>query len=245
MRARASQRGQAAVESAIVLPLFVFLILGTLQLGLMHQARLLTKYAAYKATRVGALNNAKKSVMESEAVAVLLPLLSHDSHGVETIKPITSPTDFQTKWLRYGINLMPESGMKYAEIMICGPTTADAQNYNNEIDFDDPASATSTDWKASELTKLRVQVTFNYRMPIPFANWVIWMIAKGQQIAYQLRLGDEAAVGPLPGDLYTVMQKQNIYVLPIRANYSMRMQSNVYLSELPSENKCQIPFAML
>ncbi len=36
------------VETAIVMPLFVFIMLGTLQLGLMHQAHAMTKYAAYK-----------------------------------------------------------------------------------------------------------------------------------------------------------------------------------------------------
>src|SRR5579871_2571044 len=95
------ERGQAAVESAIVLPLFVFLILGILQLGLMHQARLLTKYAAYKAVRVGSLNNARKSKMEDAALATLRPLMSHNSNGVESITPIQSASDFQNKWQEY------------------------------------------------------------------------------------------------------------------------------------------------
>ena len=43
--------GQAFVETAITMPLFVFVILGTLQLGLMHQAHALTKYAAYVLSR--------------------------------------------------------------------------------------------------------------------------------------------------------------------------------------------------
>ena len=42
----ASPAGQAMVESAIILPMYVFLMLGLLQLGLMHQAQTLTKYAA-------------------------------------------------------------------------------------------------------------------------------------------------------------------------------------------------------
>src|SRR5688572_13227446 len=69
-------RGQAAVETAIVMPLFVFTLLGLLQLGLLHQARLLTKYAAYKAVRSGSINRAKVDVMENAAIAVMLPMLS-------------------------------------------------------------------------------------------------------------------------------------------------------------------------
>ena len=56
------------------MPLFVFLVLGLLQLGLLHQARLLTKYAAFKAVRVGAIHNAKMEAMKRAALAVMLPM---------------------------------------------------------------------------------------------------------------------------------------------------------------------------
>lgn len=247
------ERGQAAVESAIVLPLFVFLILGILQLGLMHQARLLTKYAAYKAVRVGALNNARKAKMEDAALATLLPLLSHNLGGVESIAPIANANDFQSKWEEYKTqdqNQMPESqSMKFVEVTICGPTTDQVAqaNFQDEIDFDDPASAPmvsstdSADWARSQVTKLRVQVTLNYRMPIPFANWVLWYIARGQAITTQLRMG-KSGLSQLASDDYTTLANQQVYVSPIRANYTMRMQSNLYVSELPDKNECTIPW---
>jgi hypothetical protein len=253
---RRRERGQAAVESAIVLPLFVFLILGILQLGLMHQARLLTKYAAYKAVRVGALNNARKAKMEDAALATLLPLMSHTMGGIESITPIKNANDFQSKWQEYkqqDNNLMPESqSMKFVEVTICGPTTAQVANANfqDEIDFDDPASApmvetnASTDWERSQVTKLRVQVTLNYRMPIPFANWVIWYISRGQAIMSQLRMG-KSGLNQLPNDEYTNLANQQLYVSPIRANYTMRMQSNLYVGELPDANLCVIPWPKL
>ena len=56
------------------MPLFVFIILGLLQLGLMHQAHLMAKYASYKAVRAGSLNRGDKAVMRRAALAVLLPL---------------------------------------------------------------------------------------------------------------------------------------------------------------------------
>ena len=70
------ESGQAAVETAIVMPLFVFTLLGMLQLGLLHQSRLLTKYAAYKAVRSGSINRGEVKVMENAAIAVMLPLLA-------------------------------------------------------------------------------------------------------------------------------------------------------------------------
>ena len=41
------------METALTLPLTLFLMLGTLQLFLMLQARVLTEYAVFRAVRVG------------------------------------------------------------------------------------------------------------------------------------------------------------------------------------------------
>ncbi|WP_047862913.1 TadE/TadG family type IV pilus assembly protein [Archangium gephyra] len=238
------ESGQAAVESAIVLPLFVFLILGTLQLGLMHQARLITKYAAYKAVRAGSLNNAQKSVMERAALAVLLPIISRDAGGGEFIKTINSASDFTSKWNWPGVksNAMADaSSIPYVEITTCGPSTEEVKG--TEIDFDDPRFAASMGWKESHRTKLRIQVTFNYRMPIPFANWVIHASAFNRDIPLLMRMGEKSTkatpnFGPQQAK-YISAAKKGKYVLPIRAAYTMRMQSNVFVKELPSSNQCR------
>src|SRR5262249_48309188 len=153
---------------------------------------LVTKYAAYKAVRAGSLNNAQKSVMERAALAVLLPLLSQDSGGGEFIKTINNASDFQEKWQWPGItsNSMPDTGIPYAEVTICGPSTKEVSG--TELDFDDPRTAASVDWQASHRTKLRIQVTLNYRMPIPFANWVIHAAAFNRDIPWLMRMGEKS-----------------------------------------------------
>src|SRR5512140_351586 len=136
--ANQGESGQAAVESAIILPLFVFLLLGILQLGLMHQARLMTKYAAYKAVRIGSIHNAKKSEMEKEALAVMLPIVSEGRSGGEFIQTINSGADFQTKWNTPGVqaNRMTDTGLQYVEVVTCGPTTSEASSGSSgEMDF--------------------------------------------------------------------------------------------------------------
>lgn len=249
-----AQSGQAAVESAIILPLFVFLILGILQLGLMHQARLLTKYAAYKAVRAGSLHNAKVEKMERAALAVLLPLLSARAPGgIEYIRPVGSASEFQTKWNEVLGNQLPGTSLKYADVTICGPTKEDIPGSGPELDFDDPANTAPGNWRQSQRTKLRVQVTLNYRMLIPFADWVIYQTARGQEIPALLRMHNkEKNFGPkrelggkkVGDNPYTQAAEKGIYVMPIRATYTMRMQSNFYLSsaELPETNECTFPF---
>ena len=233
------QSGQAAVESAIILPLFVFLLLGILQLGLMHQARLVTKYAAYKAVRAGAINNAKKDKMEYAALGVLLPLVSEGRSGGEFIQTVNSASDFTKKWNSPGVlaNKMTDTGLNYVEVVTCGPTTGEA-NGSQELDFDDPQIAASDDWKANNRTKLRIQVTFNYRMPIPFANWVFFKAALNKEIPMLMRMGKPKVAVSNFAAKYDTAASMGAYVLPIRAAYTMRMQSNLYISQLPSSNAC-------
>ncbi|QSQ20080.1 pilus assembly protein [Pyxidicoccus parkwayensis] len=254
-----AQSGQAAVESAIVLPLFVFLILGILQLGLMHQARLMTKYAAYKAVRAGSLHNANVGEMEKAALAVLLPLVgtrTGGQDGIEIIRPVGSANEFNTKWSELATNEMPGVGLKYAEVMVCGPTKEDITAGGREFDFDDPANTAPGNWRESQRTKLRIQVTFNYRMIIPFADWVIYHAARGREIADVIRMGKPKAAeqARLAGrkfasagvseSAYDDAAAQDVYIMPIRATYTMRMQSNYYLNtnSLPERNECKFPF---
>ena len=67
------RRGQAAVESALVIPLMTFLILGVLQLSMIQHAKIMTDYAAYNAARAGIVWNADRFVMENAAIISLLP----------------------------------------------------------------------------------------------------------------------------------------------------------------------------
>ena len=67
------ESGQAVIESALTLPLTLFLLLGTLQLFLLLQARVLTEYALFRAVRVGSTNSAHCRPMMDAAVLALLP----------------------------------------------------------------------------------------------------------------------------------------------------------------------------
>ncbi|NTX05195.1 pilus assembly protein [Myxococcus sp. CA051A] len=255
----ATQSGQAAVESAIVLPLFVFLILGTLQLGLMHQARLLTKYAAYKAVRAGSLHNANVKTMEAAALGVLLPILSSragGAGGIEYTRPVGSAQEFETKFNELKSNEMPGVDLKYAEVTVCGPTQEEVSG-GAEFDFDDPKNTSPANWRQNHRTKLRIQLTLNYRLLIPFADWVIYQAARGREMPMLMRMGKVkaaeqakvstrrfggAATGESP---YESAAGQGIYIMPIRATYTMRMQSNLYLNTnaLPASNACIFPFS--
>src|SRR5256885_13708138 len=67
--------GQAAVESALVLPLMVFFALGVIQLTMVQHAKIMTEYAAYQAVRAGIVWNGNNERMHDAALFALLPTM--------------------------------------------------------------------------------------------------------------------------------------------------------------------------
>jgi Flp pilus assembly protein TadG len=73
-RSRRAEAGQALVETAIVMPIMIFLLLGALQIMMMQHGRIMTEYAAYNAARAGVVHNANWNVMRNAALMSALPL---------------------------------------------------------------------------------------------------------------------------------------------------------------------------
>jgi hypothetical protein len=238
MRATRRTRGQVAVETAIVLPVFVFLILGLLQMGLMAHARLLTKYAAYKAVRAGSINGGDVPIMENAALAVLLPVLGRRGTSGAPYKTDTVGA-WNTAWNAMSSNQQDGPALKFVQIVVCAPSRAQA---NAGSDFDDPRNAIGQgnsensgqvdDWRGFNNTKLQVQATTYYRMFIPFANWMVWRIAANKEDGSPQKmrwLGWKAGSTTSSGQAFVNLEqyaRRKMYITPIRASYAMRMQSN-------------------
>ena len=77
------ESGQAAVESALVMPLMVFLCLGIIQLTMIEHARIMTDYAAYNAARAGIVWNGNNERMHDAAIFSLLPTMARTDNIVE------------------------------------------------------------------------------------------------------------------------------------------------------------------
>lgn len=252
---RRRQRGQAAVETAIVMPLFVFIILGLLQLGLMHQAKLMAKYAAFKAVRAGSINRGSKDAMTKAAMSVLLPMISRDD-TVGGVRNVSSASKFGNAFndvVKSGSNTQG-SGKPIVDITVCHPLKSDVDDTK---DFDDPRVNPNGDWRRFESTKLGIQVTFYYRMFIPFANAFVWYAAYGQESAkqidtmkYALRTKSHKEASEArhvrDGGAWTIASLKSDaddgkYIIPIRAAYAMRMMSNFAKNaNLPSKNQCRV-----
>ncbi|XXF79333.1 pilus assembly protein [Myxococcaceae bacterium GXIMD 01537] len=259
------ESGQAAVETAIVMPLFVFLLLGMLQLGLVTHARVLAKYAAYRAVRIGAIQNADKQAMEAAAILHLLPVLANRK-GV--IAPTTSSSQVLSKFAaRMVANSIEVPGAPAVTVAICGPAQSELRGTGgnaipkgdqrtrwsrgsaDEVDFDDPglmiddSPETGRGIRTFNRLRLRIQLQLLYRMPIPFANWIITQIYLGSTLPAVMMMEDGKPRMPnlsKQANKVRMASAQGVYVLPINVSYAMRMHSNFFLRryQLPSKNEC-------
>jgi hypothetical protein len=169
-RLKRGQRGQSAVETAIVMPLNVFIILAIIQNGLIAQARVMAKYAAYRAVRVGVMNNASTTMMTNAALVTLFPVLAFPtSAGGPAVFPnLQDPASLAKETIEAVIfnAALGSTFLKPVNVVICGPLSGAGQwgvgnvtqdkfpaysssgsgatGSANQVDFDDPRA--STEW---------------------------------------------------------------------------------------------------
>ncbi|MBN2494314.1 MAG: pilus assembly protein [Deltaproteobacteria bacterium] len=240
---RASESGQVEVETAIVMPLVVFLLLGLLQLGMLHQARLFAEYAAYKAVRTGALKNADEETMKRAARAAALPVLAY-GYDVQNLGQAKDTQTWAQKFLTIeALNMIAgsDSPLEYINLKICGPIKSEITGGEYDAGGDTYVAFDHKDIGSKMPgNKLRIQITLNYHLVIPFADWVIYNMSKGRRIVKELRMDSRLFANPFANwDNYDIPAMMGIYILPIRAQYAMRMHSDLVLNDLPDENVCE------
>lgn len=151
------EAGQAAVEAALTLPFAVFLVLGTLQLFMMLQGRILAEYAVFRATRAGSVNQADCRVITHAAVAALLPAITRTDSAA-----------------RLGLAFGLHQGNRYIPV-IDGPREGpivwinrrtDRQGQDLQESFDDR-------FRPESRMELQVDMVFWFPLKVPFADWVM------------------------------------------------------------------------
>jgi hypothetical protein len=179
---------------------------------------------------------------------------------------------------KFGARLLANSvevpGAPAVTIAICGPEQSElngtggnalprgdhnsrhGRGSRNEVDFDDPGLAmtglspeTGQGIRTFNRMRLRIQLQYLYRMPIPFANWIISRIYLGLALPGVMLMDNRMLATPNmggPGKLGAqtraalMASQQRVYVLPINVSYAMRMQSNFFLQRypMPTSNEC-------
>jgi len=229
VRSTGTESGQAAVEAALTLPLTVFLVLGTIQLFLLLQARLLTEYAAFRAVRTGVVKYGDCEPMTHAAIGALLPAINRTDSAVALGGAFSMHKDNLYKAQR-------DAGHTGSIVWLARerPRLQDIPP-DEEESFDDPARYQ----QMTDVMRLETRLVFWYPMRIPFANWVL-----SSMFLAHLGLQNYTAVNPLQPTqtanwtrqtdfplevairqelLDRVGRKQ--YVFPLQASYAMRMMT--------------------
>jgi hypothetical protein len=224
-----TESGQAAVEAALTLPLTVFLVLGTIQLFLLLQARLLTEYAAFRAVRTGVVKYGDCEPMTHAAIASLLPAITRTDSAGALGGAFSARRDNLYKPAR-------DSGHTGSIVWLARerPRLQDIPP-DEEESFDDPARYP----RVVGVVRLEARLVFWYPMRIPFANWVL-----SRMFLAHLGLQDYNAVDPLQPSHQAAWRRQTDfsmegsirqellervgrkeYVFPLQASYAMRMMT--------------------
>jgi hypothetical protein len=223
---RGGQSGQAAVEAALTLPLTLFLLLGTLQLFLLLQARVLTEYALFRAVRVGSTNSARCKPMMDAAVLALLPSFRTYLKGGSPSRELA--TEFRRhsfiNGYRYDNDYQAGTAVRRTlsrSILLMERTFSKAVTAGGEQEFDQPGPP----------QRLQVRLVFWYPMRIPFANWVFSKMVLGYSAVNPLMVRQTANWVPTTLNGYASVAVDRAaageYILPVVAEYSMRMMSPV------------------
>jgi hypothetical protein len=255
---RRGEEGQAIVEAAFVLPAMVFLLLLTIQLTQLQQARIMCEYAAFAAARTGIVQNGNNGAsngfdgpMHDAAVLAVLPTFGRADSWTELLKT-------QVKF-RAQDAILRRLGLSQVRVFVWNPIRSDFGRLGQhlggqEIDFDDVRPA------AADATLLSLQVRYLFEMRVPFANWLIqtiWMASRSGVLS-QWRGWDLTSprFGTQKGPSAVMISRARAagvvvrdgtpegirlaslvaagaagkYYLPVEAWYTMRMQSNPYLN---------------
>ncbi len=168
------------MEAAIILPAMIFLLLCTIQLTQLQQARIMAEYAAFSAARAGIVMNGNNGSsngfsdgpMHDAAVLAILPTFGRTDSFAAIARSLVQ---FKLK-----DQVLRPFGLGQVRVFVWSPTDAAFTQFGQqlngkELDFDDVRPAVLPH------TLLSLQVRYLYEMKVPFANKLvqtIWMASR-------------------------------------------------------------------
>lgn len=244
--------GQAAIETALVMPLWLLIVTGAIQVALVQQARLLTEYAAYSAARAGIVWGGNNERMRDAALLVLVPLFGGAStmEGLGQTYARARTLDRQLHEAFVAETPVPAA---FKSSKLLGAVRVDVLSPRaipegeEELEFDAAGTLTEEDAVAAgrsahgggqpvedpDLTLLTVRVRHLYELRLPFANQVIfaaWIAmtvsaAQGGPGLPNLSDGERALLWRLSRGEGPLGDSRRFFI-PLTASWTLRMQSN-------------------
>jgi hypothetical protein len=238
---REGQRGQAAVETALVLPMMVFLLLGILQMSLAHQARLLNEYAAFKVARAASVYRLSCGPMVRAALMALIPSMSRTGANA----------DLRARFTGVARRVLGQNRPPNVNFGVGGAIPLVQVDYRVS-DFKPHQSFDVLLEADQRPMKVHIRLAYFYEYRIPFAGWIISRVWLASQTPRQWAMGADpitpvrrwaGAVTPASerSPDWVVAQRgidQGYFTVPLVSTWSMRMMSDP-LPDAVLEGQCQ------
>jgi hypothetical protein len=246
------ERGQAAVEAALTLPLTIFLILGSLQLFMMLQGRIMSEYAAFEAVRAGSRYHGDCKPMTHAVLAALLPsVVPYLGRGT----PGSSPAEKLAMAWRQRVGDTQDPDPRYLPgvdgrhdgpifWLVREQPLASAVPGPEDPYFDAPSS--------TDIKRLEVRLIYWFPLKIPFADWVMSRLLlahyglRDYVGANPLMLAEKSVgwtAGKSPPSLDAEIRGEFMsrlgagqYVFPIQATSGMRMMTPARARHFQQQN---------
>lgn len=224
--------GNALVESAIVLPLWILLFLCILQLALLGRARLLAEYAAFRAARAGIVWGGDPERMQRAAIHTLQSTAcpsrleaaregcarAAEGGGAAALEALSA--DAHLGFPGAHVHILSPHWPSHAPLFDLG---------GEELDFDrvdiEPARL--------DATLLSIRLHYFFELKIPFADAILWKA--WMAIADPSAAEEEIHRGPSPRLSHRAFEAMRrtgeegrAYFVPLVGHATLRMQSNFH-----------------
>lgn len=179
--------GQAMTEFVIIIPVFVLLIFGAIQIAFIYSAKITLNYATFQAARVGANEHATYSAMRRGLVRGLAPLFTSTSDmsnvkddiaaGIDsggTRRSAVSEVDNYIRIIRLNPTAAALSPSSFGEVH--DGTAVRYEIPNDNLMYRPSTASAGVSIQDANLLKIRVQ--YCYKLMVPIVNKIIGSLSE-------------------------------------------------------------------
>jgi hypothetical protein len=245
-----AETGQAAVESALTIPMMVFALLGILQVVMGYHARILNEYAAFKVARAASVYRATcrdgngRSVLTNAALMALLPSMGSSVACPWSETQSASGSPDLTSCTKQKYSAIARDVLNKNRTRVGTPIVLVKYYVTNQLavpKFDLPLTGGTP-------MKVHVKLAYFYEYRIPVVNWMLakYWLAMQTGVAWASRdpimLTTEANQPPVSSTMDSeilswarVAIQRGYMTTPIVSSFTMRMMSDVMPDGAPSD----------
>ena len=224
MLGRRCQAGQAAVETALVLPMHLFLMLGILQMAMAYHAKLIAEYAVFKAARAASVYRIDCQRMINAAVIALGPTLQSAGGN-------NGPSQNLTNAINNALGTRNVSSAGTPRVIV-------------QYWLEDPNPAAPFDRQlqlGEKPMRIHTRLGYFFEYRVPFANWILarfwlsmhtgarWTAAYDPTMVVSANPQQPTRETGFDDELLTISQlniANGLYAPPVVSTWTMRMMSD-------------------